>query len=110
MGPKQVLPLRVRMDLGVMVMKATSHFPVFHDSSIRWFSVISRILVGGGVLPFCREAVGVFLELWRMRSTSSLSLLSGQLLTGVVLAVRVPSMGQIELFHHLLCLKPFNSV
>ena len=40
--------------------------------------------------------------------THWLPLLSGPLWTGI--PVRVPSMGQIELFNHLLYLKAFNSV
>ena len=38
------------------------------------------------------------LELWGIRSTPSLPLLSGPLWPGVVMPDRVPSMGQIELF------------
>ena len=39
-----------------------------------------------------------------------LPLLSGPLWLSVVVPVRVPSMGQIELFNHLLYLKPFKCV
>ena len=53
-GANQVLLLQVRVDLGVMAMKRYSAFP------IRLFSVISRTLVGRGVLSLCRDAVGVF--------------------------------------------------
>ena len=41
------------------------------------------------------------LELWGMWSISSLSLFQGPIRTGVVVSVRIPSMGQIELFNHL---------
>ena len=41
------------------------------------------------------------LELWRMRSTPSLPLFPDQLWPGVVVLVRVPSIGQIELFNHI---------
>ena len=50
------------------------------------------------------------LELWGMWSTLSLPLLPGPLSPWVVVFVKVPSMGQIELFNHLLYLKPFNCV
>ena len=49
------------------------------------------------------------LEFWGMWSTPSLSLHSGPLWPGVVVLVRVPSRGQIEIFNHFLLLKPFNS-
>ena len=58
-----MLPLQARVDLGVMAMKGYSTFPkapALLDLTIRLFSVISRTLVGGGVLPLCRGAVGVF--------------------------------------------------
>ena len=45
------------------------------------------------------------LELWRMWNTPSFPLLPGLLIPGVVVPVRVPSMGQIEIFNHLLYLK-----
>ena len=43
-------------------------------------------------------------------SFPSLPLLLGPLKLGVAVLVRVPSMVQIELFHDLLYLKPFNCV
>ena len=49
-----------------------------------------------------------FLDLWGMWSTPSLSLLPDPLLPKVVVPGRVPSVGQVELFNHLLYLKPFN--
>ena len=60
-----MLPLRARVDLGGMVMKGYSALPKrqhYWNLAIRLLTVISRILVGGGGgdLPYCREAVGVF--------------------------------------------------
>ena len=55
------------------------------------------------------EEVAV-LELWGMWSTCSLLLLSFPLWLDVVIPVRAWSTGQIELFNHLLYLKPFNCV
>ena len=49
-------------------------------------------------------------ELWWMWSTFSLPLLPGPFWPGVVVLVRDASIRQIELFNHLLYLKPFNSV
>ena len=46
-----MLPLRARVDLGVMVMKGYSAFPqtpALLESHIKLFRVISRTLVGGG--------------------------------------------------------------
>ena len=54
-GPYQVLPLRVRVNLGAMRMKEDVIFPKDPGP----FSVIYRTLVGG-VLHLCRDAVGVF--------------------------------------------------
>ena len=50
------------------------------------------------------------LKLWRMWGTLSLPLLPGPLGPGVVVPARVLSMGQIELFNHLLYLKPFKQM
>ena len=50
------------------------------------------------------------LELWGMWSSPSLPLLPGPLWPRVVVPVRVLSMVQIELFNHLVYLKPFNCV
>ena len=50
------------------------------------------------------------LMLWGMWSAFSLPLLPDPLWFKVVVPVRVPSMGQLELFHHLLYLKSFNYV
>ena len=36
------------------------HIPQNQNLTIRWFSVISRTLLGGGVLPLCWDAVGIF--------------------------------------------------
>ena len=52
----------------------------------------------------------VRLELWGMWSTISLLLLPGPLCSRVVILVGVPSIGQIELFIHLLYWKPFDCV
>ena len=48
--------------------------------------------------------------LWGMWSIPSLLLLPHLLWPGVVVPVRVPSMGEIEIFNHFLYLKPFNEV
>ena len=47
-------------------------------------------------------------ECWGMLSTTSLPLLPGPLRPGVIVPLRVQSMGQIKLFKHLLYLKPYN--
>ena len=44
-----------------------------------------------------------------MCSTPSLTLLSGTLCSEVIVPVWLPLIGQIELFNHLIYLKPFNS-
>ena len=57
-----MLPLRARVNLDAMQRRDPPHFPKLqHHWSlrIRLFIVITRILVEG-VLPLCREAVGVF--------------------------------------------------
>ena len=53
----------IRVDLGVMAIKGVLCIP--QSSSITGtapllFTVISRILIGVGVLPLCRDAVSVF--------------------------------------------------
>ena len=61
--PYQVLPLRTRVDLGVMVKRGTSQSSKLqYDRSltIRLFSVISRTHRGVSVFPFCRDVIGVF--------------------------------------------------
>ena len=45
-----------------------------------------------------------------MGNTSFMPLLPGPLQLEIVVPVSVPCMGQIELFDHLLYLKPFNCV
>ena len=45
-----------------------------------------------------------------MWSTSSLTLLLGPLRASMAVPIKVSSMGQIELFNHLLYLKLFNCV
>ena len=62
-GPYQVLPLRARVDLGAMAMKGYSAFPkapalLEPSPSDCLVSYPGHSL--GGVLPLCREAVGVF--------------------------------------------------
>ena len=49
-----------------------------------------------------------FWELWGMLSASSLPLFPSPLWPGMVIPVKVLTMGQIELFNHLLYWKPFN--
>ena len=49
-------------------------------------------------------------ELWGMRSTSPLPLLLDPLRIGMVVPVRVTSMGQIELFDHLTVCKQMTDV
>ena len=68
------------------------------------------------------NVMGPILELWGMWSISSLPLIPGLLWSLVEVAVRVSSLGQTKLFHHLLrnifigfwnhttvCKLPFNS-
>ena len=59
MGPYRVLPLGARVDLGAMAMNGYSALPKApalqepqQIQDTRWF--------WGGVLPLCRDAVGVF--------------------------------------------------
>ena len=47
------------------------------------------------------------LELWGMESISSYQLLPVPLWSGVVVPVKLPSMGQMELFHHLRYVRTF---
>ena len=60
--PNQVLPLRIEWTWEQYLWRGTPHSPKLQDYwslTIRWFSVISSTPVGG-VLPLCRDAVGVF--------------------------------------------------
>ena len=60
-GPHQVLLSRVRVDLGATAIRGTpysSKLQIYWNLTIRLFSVISRILVGG-VLHQCRQTFGV---------------------------------------------------
>ena len=50
------------------------------------------------------------LETWGLWSTPLLPLLPDPLWPSKVVSVRIPSMGQIEIFDNLLYLKPFNRV
>ena len=59
-GPYQVLSLLVRVNLGVMAVKAYFTFPKAPWSlTIRLFNVISRTLIEE-VFPLYKDAVGVF--------------------------------------------------
>ena len=59
-----MLPLRARVDQGAMVMKGYSAFPkapaLLEPHHQHCWNLTLRTLVGGGVLPLCRETVGVF--------------------------------------------------
>ena len=58
-GLYQVLPLRVRVNLETMAMKGHSNFPKApSDGLVSYLGHLSWSEVG--VLPFCRDAVGVF--------------------------------------------------
>ena len=82
------------------------------------FLRIYQLLLYWGVkLPFCEcpvydtklsDGEASVLELWWMWSTPSLPLHSVPLWPGVIILVRVPSMGLMEIFNHLLYLEPFN--
>ena len=53
-GPYQVLPFWVRVNLGAMAMKGCSAFPKLQyrwNLTIRFFSVISMTLIGVGPYP-----------------------------------------------------------
>ena len=67
-GPSQERPLCVRVVMGAMAMKGTSNSPNHKGwyLTIRWFNVISRALAGGGFLPLCSDAVGVFYTTCRL--------------------------------------------
>ena len=60
MEPEQVLPLWVRVDLGVMAMKAYSTLPIFPELEPHYqvqFSVITRTFLwwAGGLAPTLQE-------------------------------------------------------
>ena len=59
-----VLPLRARLSLGVMAMKEYPTFLKISDNGISWWdgfmSYQRDSLVVEGVLPLCRDAVGIF--------------------------------------------------
>ena len=51
------------MGQGAMVMKGNLHYQKLQhnwNSTIRLFCVISRTLAGWGILPLCRDVVGIF--------------------------------------------------
>ena len=54
-----MLPLRAR----AMKYSNSSKLQHYCNLTIRFFSVIYRTLIGGGILPHCREAVGIFYSL-----------------------------------------------
>ena len=56
-GPYQVLPLWVRVDLGAMTMKGYSPNLQAWSLTIGWFNVISGTFIQGGVLPLYRDAL-----------------------------------------------------
>ena len=56
------------------------------------------------------DGEGSVLQFWGMWSIPSLQLLQGPLCSGVVVHVRILSMGEIELFSHLRYLKPLNCI
>ena len=52
-----------RMDQGAIAIKGTPHSTKLQhhwNLTIRLFTVISKTLVGGGVLPLCEDAIDVF--------------------------------------------------
>ena len=57
MEPYQVLLFQARVDFEATAMKGYSKPQCCWNLTIRLFSIISRTLVGGDVLPLCREAV-----------------------------------------------------
>ena len=61
---------------------------------------------------YTKSAVGkaLVLQLWKLRSTPSYPLLPGRLWFEIVVAVRVLSIDQIELFNYFLFLKLFICV
>ena len=73
-GPYQMLLLRVKMDLGPMVMKRYSIFP--WSLAIRLFNIILMTL-DVGVLPLCRDAIGVFYSPTRLDSVRRKPILLG---------------------------------
>ena len=62
-------------------------------------------LCRGASPPLLMNVLDMTLTIWWY---PSLPLFPGRPWPGVVIPVRVPSMGKIELFNHLLYLKPFN--
>ena len=88
-------------------------------SQFRWGSRIHRLHLCSGVRPSPITVLGMtlnqhakasILELWGMQNSPYLLLLPGPLWSEVLVSVRVPFIGQIEMFNHLLYLKQFNCV
>ena len=123
-----LLPSRLGHSLGKSYPKAemqSVYSTAPANSDTRWGSltpvqICSRCILRsqptwtliGGVLPLCRDAVGVYygpsrlghpvLKLWRMWRTPSLLLLPGPLWLVVLVLVRVLTPGQIEIFNDFL--------
>ena len=59
-----MLTLRARVDLEAMAMKGYSEFPMLQLLKTYHHIVLCHIqgtrLAGGGVLPFCKDVIGVF--------------------------------------------------
>ena len=70
-GPYQVLPFRARVDLEVMVVKECSAFPKAPASLEPHHQIVKCHTqdTPWGVLPLCREAVGVFYSPSRLGKT-----------------------------------------
>ena len=75
MEPLQILPFRVRVDMGIMAMKGPLRFPKFQDWShtILSFSVLPKTLVGegGDLLLRSWRVVSVFYSISRLDENSS---------------------------------------
>ena len=95
------------------------HNNVHKDSPISWWGCRIQLCLRKGVRPpppqfFCMwlltasDSEASFLELWGMWGTHSLQLLPVPLWPKVIELVRVPSVGQIELFNNLLYWKSFR--
>ena len=100
---------QIQMDHPVLTRKP--NHSVGRDCRIQWMnfgwgvrsSTHTNECPGYNIKQSDREAPT--LETWRMWSTPSLPMLPGSLWPGVLAPDRVLSMGQIELFNHLLYLK-----
>ena len=88
-------------------------------SPVVWCCRIHWLYLCGEVRPASNKCPGYDSNQWwwdsssgalGMWSSTLLLLLPGLLWPGTVVPVKVPSMGQIELFNHLQYLKPFKCV